>query len=81
MAPAFPGLLGHIARSHEVPEKRITELTARLAGRTNAEGKPMKGYKRNVEALKAEIARLTALTGLAYQIAESQESAPGNTPP
>lgn len=39
---------------------RLEVLTRKLAARTTGDGKPVKGYKRNVVMLKAEIARLTA---------------------
>lgn len=40
--------------------QRIAQLKAALNGRTDADGQPKKGYTKNVAALRAEIARLTA---------------------
>jgi uncharacterized small protein (DUF1192 family) len=41
-------------------DQRIAQLKAALNGRTDAEGNARKGYTKNVVALRAEIARLTA---------------------
>lgn len=41
-------------------ERRLDDLTARLAARTDGEGKPRPGFKNNVIALRAKIAVLQA---------------------
>jgi hypothetical protein len=43
------------------PTQRLAQLQAALNGRTDSDGKAVKGYKKNVDALRAEIARLTPL--------------------
>ena len=42
--------------------ERIAELQAKLAGRMQG-GNPKPGFKRNVQAIKREIARLQGLGG------------------
>ena len=39
-------------------QTRLDNLKAALAARTDPAGKPIKGYRKNVAALKAEILRL-----------------------
>lgn len=41
-------------------DRRIADLQAKLAARTKQDGTPAPGYKKNVEAIRAEIARLSA---------------------
>lgn len=45
--------------------QRIAQLKSALAARTKNDGSPQKGYTKNVAALKAELARLTAPAKLA----------------
>lgn len=42
-------------------EKRIAELEAMLAARTDGEGKAKRGYGRNTDAIRAELNRLRAM--------------------
>lgn len=51
---------------------RLALMKARIAARTDGKGKPLPGYKRNVEALKAEVARLEL---------EEQRAAPSKDTP
>jgi uncharacterized small protein (DUF1192 family) len=44
---------------------RIALIQARITARTDAKGKALPGYTRNVAALKAELARLQAEETLA----------------
>lgn len=37
---------------------RLVQLRRKLAGRTGPDGKPIAGYEKNVEDIRAEIARL-----------------------
>lgn len=41
-------------------QARLEELRRKLAARTTGEGKPATGFKANVAAIKAEVARLEA---------------------
>lgn len=43
---------------------RLAQLEEKLAARTNAEGKPLKGYVRNVAAITKEISRIKTTTNL-----------------
>lgn len=43
------------------PAKRLEQLRAKLNGRTKRNGQPQPGFKKNVEELRAEIARLEAV--------------------
>lgn len=43
-----------------MPSARIAQLESMIEGRT-VNGQPAKGYAKNVEALKAELARLQAM--------------------
>jgi hypothetical protein len=50
----------------QTPEEiaaRLSDIRTKLATRTNRDGTPKAGFKANVEAVKAEIARLEALQG------------------
>lgn len=51
----------------------LDDLRRKLAARTNADGKPIKGYGQNVAAIRAEIARMEST--LAAAIANTTESA------
>jgi hypothetical protein len=39
--------------------RRHAELTTKLKARTKSDGSPVKGYTRNVKAIRAEIAAIT----------------------
>lgn len=41
-----------------VIHERLAALRAKLESRTDREGKPRKNYEKNVDAIKAEIAKL-----------------------
>ena len=59
-----------------MPTDRLTDLQNKLAART---GKP--GYAKNCEALKAEIARVTALAGASVDRQESAEAKSADVAP
>lgn len=51
-----------VAKFVEPKMTRLSDLQARLASRCNGEGKPKKGFTKNVGALQTEIRRLSAPT-------------------
>lgn len=61
--------------------KRIAQLKTMLAGRTDRDGNALKGYAKNVVAIRAELARLESAVALqTATVREAQESAPGLAP-
>jgi hypothetical protein len=41
---------------------RLMQLRAKLEGRTGADGKPIPGYEKNCEMIRAEIERIEKIT-------------------
>lgn len=70
-----------------MPTKRIAQLKQMLAGRTDRDGNALKGYAKNVVAIRAELDRLDPLRrGITVSApvapaTTSTESAPLDTPP
>lgn len=59
--------------------KRIAQLKQMLAGRTDRDGNALKGYTKNVVAIRAELTRLEAVMAAAERELETAPAAPATT--
>lgn len=59
---------------------RRDTLSAKIAGSLKADGTPLKGYTRNVAALRAEVSRLDAVTARAVAAKNLAEESAIPTP-